>query len=145
MIWLVRHGESVLNAQGTRHGREADAPLTILGAAQAWAAARSLGCLSRDPLMLASPLRRADDTARIMCIALKRSPEIVLLRAALTERQFRDGWLDTCEQVAQRATTALSRWGGCDVIAVTHAGVIKGLLGLDHTPANGSIHAWEPK
>ena len=29
-----------------------------------------------------------------------------------------------------------------DVVAVTHAGVMKGLLGLAETPPNGSVHRW---
>ena len=63
MLILVRHGESVANAQGLLLGRT-DAELTDAGRAQA-AAARSL---LRDPVaeVRTSPLRRARDTAELL-------------------------------------------------------------------------------
>jgi broad specificity phosphatase PhoE len=63
VLILVRHGESVANAQGLLLGRT-DAELTDAGRAQA-AAARAL---LRDPVaeVRASPLRRARDTAELL-------------------------------------------------------------------------------
>ena len=63
MLILVRHGESVANAQGLLLGRT-DAELTAAGRAQA-VAARSL---LRDPVaeVRTSPLRRSRDTAALL-------------------------------------------------------------------------------
>ena len=63
MLILVRHGESVANAQGLLLGRT-DAELTEFGRAQI-AAARTL---VRDPVaeVRTSPLRRARDTAELL-------------------------------------------------------------------------------
>ena len=55
----------------------------------------------------------------------------------LTERD----WDQTCEDVAEVAVKFLDGLDG-DVVAVTHAGVMKGLLGLAETPPNGSVHRW---
>jgi len=59
MLILVRHGESVANAQGLLLGRT-DAPLTDTGWAQAVAVGARLGRVRR---LVSSPLRRALDTA----------------------------------------------------------------------------------
>jgi broad specificity phosphatase PhoE len=65
MLILVRHGESVANAQGLLLGRT-DAELTEKGMAQA----SSVGQLLRDPVLelRTSPLSRARDTAALMAI-----------------------------------------------------------------------------
>ena len=67
MLILVRHGESVANAQGLLLGRT-DAELTESGRAQI-AAARAL---LRDPVaeVRTSPLRRARDTAELLGLGL---------------------------------------------------------------------------
>jgi broad specificity phosphatase PhoE len=63
MLILVRHGESVANAQGLLLGRT-DAELTEKGLAQA----ASVGLLLRDPVLVlrTSPLSRARDTAALL-------------------------------------------------------------------------------
>jgi broad specificity phosphatase PhoE len=63
MLILVRHGESVANAQGLLLGRT-DAELTEKGMAQA----RSVGQLLRAPVVAVrtSPLSRARDTAALL-------------------------------------------------------------------------------
>jgi broad specificity phosphatase PhoE len=63
VLILVRHGESVANAQGLLLGRT-DAELTALGREQAVAAR----ALLRDPVLEArtSPLQRARDTAALL-------------------------------------------------------------------------------
>jgi broad specificity phosphatase PhoE len=59
MLVLVRHGRTLVNAQGRLLGR-ADPPLDELGAAQAVAVAAALGPVDR---IVSSPLRRARETA----------------------------------------------------------------------------------
>jgi broad specificity phosphatase PhoE len=65
MLILIRHGESVANAQGLLLGRT-DAELTQKGMAQA----SSVGQLLHDPVLelRTSPLSRARDTAALMAI-----------------------------------------------------------------------------
>jgi probable phosphoglycerate mutase len=67
MLILVRHGESVANAQGLLLGR-IDAPLTEWGLVQAAAAATLL----RDPVgeLRSSPLSRARDTANALALTV---------------------------------------------------------------------------
>jgi len=61
-LLLVRHGESVWNAQGRWQG-QADPPLSDRGRAQAAAAATAIGSVD---LLVTSDLERAADTGRIM-------------------------------------------------------------------------------
>lgn len=66
MIWLVRHGQTVFNAEGRIQGAK-DSPLTPLGEEQG----RSIGQLlarvaPKDARIIASPLGRAQHTARII-------------------------------------------------------------------------------
>jgi broad specificity phosphatase PhoE len=63
MLLLIRHGESVANAQGLLIGRT-DAELTQKGMAQA----SSVSLLLRDPILTlrSSPLSRARDTAALL-------------------------------------------------------------------------------
>jgi broad specificity phosphatase PhoE len=67
MLILIRHGESVANAQGLLIGRT-DAPLTEKGRLQAGAVSQLL----RSPVtaLRTSPLRRARDTAALLGLAL---------------------------------------------------------------------------
>jgi broad specificity phosphatase PhoE len=130
-IWLVRHGQSTLNAHGIRYRRE-DVPLTTLGIEQA-AAVKIQG----SPTVVTSSLLRAYGTACVIASRLGlAAPEVA---DELTERD----WWQTCEEAAEIAGKYLDTLSG-DVIAVTHAGVIKGLLGLEETPPNGSVHEWRP-
>jgi phosphohistidine phosphatase len=65
MIWLLRHGEA---AQGDP---DEERPLTELGERQARAAGAALAKLGVNiDLCLASPKKRAADTARLACEAL---------------------------------------------------------------------------
>ncbi len=69
-VTLVRHGESVGNAENRHQGR-ADFPLTARGQAQARALAERWKAEGRAfDLCLASPLLRARQTAEILCAAL---------------------------------------------------------------------------
>jgi broad specificity phosphatase PhoE len=67
MLILIRHGESVANAQGLLLGR-ADAALTPKGIVQAATVAQLL----RDPVLelRSSPLSRARDTAALLAVDL---------------------------------------------------------------------------
>lgn len=68
MIYLVRHGETVFNAEGRQQGR-LDSPLTALGEAQAASVGRLLGGLIGKPdgwRLIASPLGRTQATAAII-------------------------------------------------------------------------------
>ena len=68
MIYLVRHGETVFNAEGRQQGR-LDSPLTALGRAQAAAVGRLLQRLVAEPdgwRLIASPLGRAQATAAVI-------------------------------------------------------------------------------
>jgi broad specificity phosphatase PhoE len=67
MLILIRHGESVANAQGLLLGR-ADAALTPKGLVQA----ATVGQLLRDPILelRSSPLSRARDTAALLAANL---------------------------------------------------------------------------
>lgn len=130
-VWLVRHAESVLNAAGVRHRRE-DAWLTTEGLRQA-AEVKVTG----RPRIVCSPLLRAYGTACV--IAATHGLDAPLVREELGERD----WGQSCDDVAPTAAAYLRGMTG-DVLAVTHAGVIKGLLGLDKTPPNCSVHEWQP-
>lgn len=63
-LFLIRHGESVANAERRIQG-QADNPLSTLGERQAAATARALRPVPVDAL-LSSPLRRARRTAEIL-------------------------------------------------------------------------------
>lgn len=132
MIWLVRHGQSELNAAGVRHRRE-DTPLATGGLVQAGA----IAIPSRDCLVLSSPLLRAYGTACI--IALNHGCEAPIVADALAERD----WDQDCDIAAKPAADLLRALpDDHDHVVVTHAGIIKGLLGTDVTPANGAVIPW---
>jgi broad specificity phosphatase PhoE len=67
VLYLVRHGETAANVDGLLLGR-ADPPLTALGARQA---ARLATVLPRPDRVVASPLRRARDTAAALGTAVE--------------------------------------------------------------------------
>jgi 2,3-bisphosphoglycerate-dependent phosphoglycerate mutase len=68
-LYLIRHGESVYNAEGRIQGHS-DVPLSELGRRQGVAAAEVLASLALDALF-ASPLQRAYETAEIIAARLK--------------------------------------------------------------------------
>ncbi|MBK9179717.1 MAG: histidine phosphatase family protein [Acidimicrobiales bacterium] len=75
-LLLVRHGQSVWNADGRWQG-QADPPLSPLGEAQARAAARSVGEVDA---IVASDLRRARRTAELIAEGLGAGPVAVDVR-----------------------------------------------------------------
>lgn len=65
LIYFVRHGETVLNAQGVRQGSEG--PLTDKGRAQALATAKRFPKeKGRPQVIIASPFQRTRETAEII-------------------------------------------------------------------------------
>jgi broad specificity phosphatase PhoE len=69
IIYFVRHGETVLNAQGIRQG--AEGPLTEKGRAQALATARKFPTGKGKPqIMFSSPFQRTRETAEIIAKAI---------------------------------------------------------------------------
>lgn len=79
-VLLVRHGQSVWNADGRWQG-QADPPLTDLGRLQALHASRSLGVVDA---IVASDLQRAAETAAIISQELGVGP--LVLDEGLRER-----------------------------------------------------------
>ena len=96
-VFLIRHGETALNAAGVLRG-QLDVPLTKTGEAEASA----LGGLFREvPLraILSSPLRRATDTARPMASSSGGPLEI---DDRLTDRFYGEWAGHPLEQVEER-------------------------------------------
>ena len=144
-VLVVRHGQSEWNALGLWQGQE-DPPLSDLGRAQAAEASASVGSVDA---IVASPLVRASETARIIGEAMGVGP--VLEVAGLVERHAGEwqgltraqieqqwpgylaagdrppGW-EADAVVEQRAALALEevsqRFAGGTVLAVAHAGII---------------------
>jgi broad specificity phosphatase PhoE len=147
-VLLVRHGQSVWNAEGRWQG-QLDPPLSDVGAAQARAAAAHLDGVVA---VASSDLQRARATADILADELGVGPALVdtglrernagdwqgLTRAEIEDgwpgwlrtRRWPDGWEDD-ESVLARAVPALHRFGrlgderGGVVVGVTHAGLIR--------------------
>ena len=66
MIYLIRHGQTVHNAEGRFQGG-LDSPLTELGRAQARAVGKTLaGLVGPETPIVSSPLGRARQTAEIV-------------------------------------------------------------------------------
>ncbi len=151
MLILVRHGESVANAQGLLLGRT-DAELTPLGRTQILAAR----ALLPDPVaeVRTSPLRRARDTAALLdlgapvtvderwveidygefeCQPLGGIPAEVWQRWQ-SDRDFRPAGGETLAEVDRRVSAACeelfaeggaARRPGGDVVVVSHVTPIK--------------------
>jgi len=152
---LLRHGQSVANAE-RRFTIGPHEPLTEQGRAEARAAARLVQSRHRPVAVYASPFVRALETARLVGEPLGfPEPETV---EDLREQSFGDlhgrpytsfrglpeaerlgRWHlrppggETLLDVARRAGTALDaiarRHAGCDVVVVSHGGVMAALRG----------------
>jgi probable phosphoglycerate mutase len=145
---LVRHGQSEWNAVGRWQGR-ADPALTELGRLQARHAATRVGAVD---VIVASPLVRALETARLISAVLGVGPVVVEADLAerdagewegLTRAEIEDQWpgylatdrrppgYEGHEVLVVRARAALDRvheaYDGADVLVVTHGGVIGSL------------------
>ena len=86
-IYVVRHGETVWNAEGRRQGRM-DSPLTARGVEQARAVGRALRKALRDArgvVLESSPLGRARATAEIVCRELGLAQSAIVPQPLLAE------------------------------------------------------------
>ena len=144
-LLVVRHAESVWNLQGRWQG-QADPPLSPTGAAQARAAAASLGDVA---CIVSSNLDRARETATIIADTLGTGPATIdpgwrersvgQWQGLTTEQIERDfpgdlaagnyppGW-ESDESLIERVLAAVHRIAdrvpSGDVLVVSHAGVI---------------------
>jgi broad specificity phosphatase PhoE len=90
MIYLMRHGQTIWNAERRLQGRM-DSPLTALGAAQAKAFGERLATIFPDPSTpraVASPLGRAWQTAVLAVDAMGGDPASIELEDRLMEHAF---------------------------------------------------------
>jgi len=85
-LYFVRHGLTVMNVEGRWSGTT-DTPLTDEGRRQAKAAGEAAKALKID-LIIASPLSRAHDTARIIAKEIGYPEDKILLNPMLIERHF---------------------------------------------------------
>jgi broad specificity phosphatase PhoE len=163
---LIRHGESVANAEG-RFTRGPHEPLSRRGREEALARARQIRARFDPVALYASPFVRALETARLVGGVLGLEPVVV---DALREQEFgrlrgepyatlrierrADRWRfrppdgETLEEVLQRAGPALDaiaeRHRGAEVVLVSHGGVMAALAAWGHGAAPAGdpvIHA----
>jgi broad specificity phosphatase PhoE len=143
-ILLVRHGQSVWNADGRWQG-QADPPLSELGEEQAVAAARAVGLVDA---VYASDLVRARHTAELVAAQLGTDvavdPRLRERHAGEWEGRTRaeidEGWpgyletgkrpagYEADDSVLERVLAALGAIGANhdgDVLVVTHGGVVR--------------------
>jgi uncharacterized phosphatase len=150
VTWVgwIRHGETDWNREGRLQGRQ-DVPLNDAGRQQAEALGRHLASGHWD-VVIASPLSRALDTARIVgrhvgLEAIQIWPDIVErdygaasgMTLADRTRRFPDGEVpgtETLASVRSRAQGALDRvrshHPGRRVLVVSHGGLINAVLAL---------------
>lgn len=85
-LYFVRHGLSEMNKLGVYAGR-ADTPLTETGRQQAKTAGEQARNLTMD-CVVASPLKRALETAQIIAKEIDYPEERIIINNLLTERDF---------------------------------------------------------
>lgn len=85
-LYFIRHGQSVLNAQGIFAGR-IDTPLTEIGRLQAKVAAENIKNLNID-LIVSSDLGRTIETAQIIAREIGYNQQDILVNALFTEQYF---------------------------------------------------------
>lgn len=146
-IALIRHGQTVWNAEGRMQGRS-DIPLNETGREQARDAGAALAGSSWE-VIVSSPLSRARETASIIAahtgLELGASYDILVERDygvvdGLTMAEITEQWgddrdfpgLESIESVAQRGTSALDQIAadhpGRRVIVVCHGTLIRHTL-----------------
>ncbi len=86
-IFFVRHAQSQANADGIMAGSEFETPLTEEGKDQARKAGQYLKS-SGVQLIVASPMQRTQQTAKIIAKEIGMVPEAILTNPLLTERSF---------------------------------------------------------
>jgi probable phosphoglycerate mutase len=142
---LVRHGETAWSRSG-RHTGRTDVALTPLGEDRARALAPRLAAFT-PALVLASPLVRAQETARLAGLRPETDPALLEwdygvyegrttadIRAELGDPGWtiwsaRDGLGESADQVGERVARVLTRCTGPsargDVVLVAHAHVLR--------------------
>lgn len=109
LLFCVRHGESVYNAQGRIQGHS-DVPLSDLGRRQAGAVSEALRREAIE-VIYSSPLRRALETAepiaRALKIPLRIEPRLIEIDVGV----FQDR---TAEELRVEKPEALARWRSGD-------------------------------
>lgn len=147
---LVRHGETEWNAQRRLQG-SSDIPLNATGRAQAVRAGTQLADRPWD-VLVSSPLSRASETADIIGGHLGLT--VSATHPGLAERHFGqaegvtdyeawDRWpdgmypgLEPREEVRRRGLAVLGdivdRHSGSSVVAVSHGGLIRAVIGAVH-------------
>jgi len=79
-LYLIRHGQSVVNVQPDRMGQEADTPLSPTGEEQAWHLGERLACAKIKPnYIFSSPYKRALDTCTIAMDHYRDQPKVELV------------------------------------------------------------------
>lgn len=85
-LYYLRHGQSVMNVQGLFAGRT-DTPLAEEGRRQALSAGMAVKGIEID-LIVASPLVRASETAKLFATGAELSQELIEYSELLLERNF---------------------------------------------------------
>lgn len=160
-LWLVRHGETEWSRLG-RHTGRTDVPLTDTGKAQARSVARKLDGHDFE-MVLASPLSRALDTARLAGFAAQVETSEDLLewdygddegRTTADIRIDRPGWTvwrdgprggETAAEVAARIDRVIERVRAADgdALVFAHGHVLRVLAArwLGEPPTEGRLYA----
>jgi broad specificity phosphatase PhoE/ribonuclease HI len=114
-LLLVRHGETVLNAERRYSGR-GDVPLSEIGVAQAAALGRRVAGLSAPvDVVLSSPLARCVRTAEAIATATRSGP--VVIEPDLVECDFGEWEGLTFAEVRERYPDELAAWLGSTAVA----------------------------
>jgi len=103
--YLVRHGESVYNAEGRIQG-QSDVPLSDFGRKQSEAVASAMASLPCD-VVYSSPLRRALETARAIAeplgLEIRTDPRLMEVHAGIFQDKLRS-------QLEELHPEELARW-----------------------------------
>lgn len=168
-FYFIRHGLSVLNAEGRFAGR-IDTPLTTEGQAQAKRTGQDvLNSGIKVDVIVSSPLSRALETAQIVAEQIGYPKEDILEEELLVERDFGEGegtvWsperrntvfagMETDEVLVARARKALDWIESLphdNVLVVGHGGIGRALRSLvkddfpmshPHQLGNAKLHEW---
>jgi probable phosphoglycerate mutase len=160
-LWLVRHGETEWS-RALKHTGRTDVPLTEAGRAEARSVARKLAG-HEFALVLASPLSRAFDTARLAGFADRVETTDDLLewdygldegRTTAEIRLERPGWTvwrdgplggETADQVAERMDRVIERVRAAsgNALVFAHGHVLRVLAArwLGEPPTEGRLYA----
>lgn len=147
-LYFVRHGQTVMNVQGLLSSRT-DTPLTDHGRTQAAATGTEMKKLGIKPdCIIASPLSRAVDTAKLIADQVSYDTNKILTDENLKERDFGkyentewgkqifadpDNGVESDEALVARARLALTRIESLDadiVLVVAHGAIGRALRSL---------------